>query len=62
MTAIEFLKAKGLISPDDDRMNVMGPAGPVNLVELLEEYKGACRCVKVKEEPKKGNKPAGKKL
>lgn len=58
MTAQEFLQSKHLLREGETKYPINGPRGSVDLVELLEEYKGRVVATDGQESPKK--KPQSK--
>jgi hypothetical protein len=56
MDALTFLRSKNIVPADAEKFNIMAPAGPVDLVELLNEYSKALGSRQVKESPKKGQR------
>lgn len=56
MTAVEFLKNKGMLNAGDTSYPINAPRGSVDLVELLEEYARQVKAVEVKEQAKTGQR------
>lgn len=53
MTAQEFLQSKHLLREGETKYPINGPRGSVDLVELLEEYKGQVVAREPMDSPKK---------
>jgi hypothetical protein len=53
MDALTFLRSKNIVPADAEKFNIMAPSGPVDLIELLNEYNDALIKPQVKEMLKK---------
>jgi hypothetical protein len=56
MDAIEFLKSKNMLNEGDTTYVINAPSGPVDLINLLEEYASKGKPVQAKEQAKTGQR------